>query len=63
VVLMRRSGEQREQGIARQNNEPLSELCVVEVFSRRLGAVPEQPERLVRVRAMFAQKMEEVLNE
>ena len=37
VVLLRRSREQREQVIARQNNETLNELSVEEVFSRRLA--------------------------
>ncbi|WNN45337.1 exonuclease subunit SbcD [Winslowiella toletana] len=36
VVLLRRSREQRDKVIARQNNETLSELSVEEVFARRL---------------------------
>lgn len=63
VVLLRRSREQREQVIARQNNETLSELSVEEVFARRLGSEPEQPERLERVRALFAQTLEAVRHE
>lgn len=56
VVLLRRSREQREQVIARQNNETLSELSVEEVFSaawrRRWKSqiVRREPERCLRRR-------------
>jgi len=63
VVLLRRSREQREQVIARQNNETLSELSVEEVFSRRLALEAEEPERQERARALFAQTLEAVRHE
>lgn len=63
VVLLRRSREQREQVIARQNNETLSELSVEEVFSRRLAQEVEEPERQERARALFAQTLEAVRHE
>ena len=63
VVLLRRSREQREQVIARQNNETLSELSVEEVFSRRLALEEEEPERLERARALFARTLEAVRHE
>ena len=63
VVLLRRSREQREQVIARQNNETLNELSVEEVFSRRLALETEEPERLERARVLFAQTLEAVRHE
>ncbi|WP_455816931.1 exonuclease subunit SbcD [Pseudomonas cerasi] len=63
VVLLRRSREQREQVIARQNNETLNELSVEEVFSRRLALETEEPERLERARALFAQTLDAVRHE
>lgn len=63
VVLLRRSREQREQVIARQNNETLNELSVEEVFSRRLALEAEEPERLERARVLFAQTLEAVRHE
>ncbi|MBD8216206.1 exonuclease subunit SbcD [Erwinia persicina] len=63
VVLLRRSREQREQVIARQNNETLSELSVEEVFSRRLAQETDEPERQARARALFAQTLEAVRHE
>lgn len=63
VVLLRRSREQREQVIARQNNETLSELSVEEVFARRLALEEGEPERLARAEALFAQTLEAVRHE
>lgn len=63
VVLLRRSREQREQVIARQNNETLSELSVEEVFSRRLAQETDEPERQARASALFAQTLEAVRHE
>lgn len=63
VVLLRRSREQREQVIARQQNETLSELSVEEVFARRLASETERPERLQRASALFAQTLEAVRHE
>jgi len=63
VVLLRRSREQREQTLARQNNETLSELSVEEVFSRRLALESEQPEKLQRASLLFAQTLEAVRHE
>lgn len=63
VVLLRRSREQREQVIARQNNETLSELSVEEVFSRRLAQENDEPERQARASALFAQTLEAVRHE
>ena len=54
VVLLRRSREQREKTIARQQNETLSELSVEEVFSRRLAQEEQQDEaRQQRVQQLF----------
>ncbi|MBK0001284.1 exonuclease subunit SbcD [Erwinia sp. S38] len=63
VVLLRRSREQRERVIARQNNETLSELSVEEVFARRLALEEGEPERLARAEALFAQMLEAVRHE
>lgn len=61
VVLLRRSREQREQVIDRQNNETLSELSAQEVFSRRLALEEnEQPERLARATALFTLTLAEI---
>ncbi|WP_034946970.1 exonuclease subunit SbcD [Erwinia oleae] len=58
VVLLRRSREQREQTIARQSNETLSELSVQEVFARRLAMEEnETPERLARATLLFNQTL------
>lgn len=64
VVLLRRSREQREQGIARQHNETLSELSVGEVFSRRLAMEEnESPARLARATLLFEQTLSEIDDE
>ncbi|MBK0032236.1 exonuclease subunit SbcD [Erwinia sp. S43] len=63
VVLLRRSREQRERVIARQNNETLSELSVEEVFARRLALEEGEPGRLARAEALFAQTLEAVRHE
>lgn len=64
VVLLRRSREQREQGIARQQNETLSELSVGEVFSRRLAMEEnESPARLARATLLFEQALSELDDE
>ena len=63
VVLLRRSREQREQTLARQNNETLSELSVEEVFSRRLALETTQPEKRERASLLFARTLEAVRHE
>jgi len=63
VVLLRRSREQRERVIARQNNETLNELSVEEVFARRLAQEEGDPERLDRATLLFTQTLEAVRNE
>ncbi|MEM6050460.1 exonuclease subunit SbcD [Erwinia sp. P7711] len=64
VVLLRRSREQRDQVINRQNNETLSELSVQEVFSRRLALEEhEEPERLARATTLFKQTLTEIDDE
>lgn len=64
VVLLRRSREQREQGIARQHNETLSELSVGEVFARRLAMEEnESPARLARATLLFEQTLSEIDDE
>ena len=63
VILLRRSREQREKNLARQQNETLSELSVEEVFARRLALEEEAPERLARAGALFAQTLEAVRHE
>lgn len=61
VVLLRRSREQREQVIARQNNETLSELTPQDVFGRRLATEEsETPERLNRAKALFTLTLAEL---
>ncbi|MFG1175657.1 exonuclease subunit SbcD [Erwiniaceae bacterium CAU 1747] len=63
VVLLRRSREQRERAIVRQNNETLSELSVEEVFARRLALEEGEPDRLARAEALFAQTLEAIRHE
>lgn len=64
VVLLRRSREQREQVIERQNNETLSELSVEDVFTRRLAMeTDEEPERLARATRLFSQTLAEIDDE
>lgn len=64
VVLLRRSREQREQVIDRQNNETLSELSEMEVFNRRLALEEhEDPARLTRAAALFRQILAEIDSE
>ncbi|MCX8963987.1 exonuclease subunit SbcD [Erwinia psidii] len=61
VVLLRRSREQREQILARQHNETLSELSVQDVFDRRLAMEPgTEPQRLARIAALFQQTLAEI---
>ncbi|MBP2170108.1 exonuclease SbcD [Erwinia toletana] len=64
VVLLRRSREQRDKVIARQNNETLSELSVEEVFSRRLAQEQSSDAaRLQRVEQLFAITLDAVRSE
>lgn len=63
VVLIRRSREQRERVIARQNNETLNELSVEEVFARRLLLEEADPAKLARAGVLFAQTLEAVRHE
>lgn len=63
VILIRRSREQRERVIERQNNETLSELSVEEVFARRLLLEDGDPERLARAKALFNSTLEAVRHE
>ncbi|KGT86759.1 exonuclease SbcD [Erwinia typographi] len=64
VVLLRRSREQREQVIDRQNNETLSELSALEVFNRRLALEEnEEPARLARATELFSLTLAEIDNE
>ena len=63
VVLLRRNREQREQVIARQHNETLSELSVEDVFARRLALEDEPAERLERTRVLFNQTLEAIRHE
>lgn len=61
VLLLRRSREQREEIIARQDNETLSELSVLEVFNRRLATEKDvEPEKLARITALFKQTLAEI---
>lgn len=57
VVLLRRSREQRDSIIHRENNETLSELSVEEVFQRRLAAEEEDPARITRATLLFSQTL------
>ncbi|WP_067705175.1 exonuclease subunit SbcD [Erwinia sp. ErVv1] len=64
VVLLRRSREQREQTLARQDNETLSELSVQEVFARRLASEEgRDPGQLARASLLFSQTLAEMENE
>ncbi|MGK3142751.1 exonuclease subunit SbcD [Pantoea sp. C2G6] len=58
VLLLRRSREQRQQSLARLDNETLSELKVEEVFARRL-ALDEalQPAQLDQMTTLFRQTL------
>lgn len=61
VVLLRRSREQRDNVIARQQNETLSELSVEEVFSRRLAQEQQQDEgRQQRAQQLFITTLDEI---
>jgi len=60
VVLLRRSREQRENILNRQNKETLSELSVEEVFQRRLAAEQEDPARIERATLLFRQTLAEM---
>ncbi|MBV4366005.1 exonuclease subunit SbcD [Erwinia phyllosphaerae] len=60
VVLLRRSREQRDSIINRQNNETLSELSVEEVFQRRLASEEEDPQRIARATLLFSQTLAEI---
>ncbi len=55
VVLLRRSREQRERVIARNQKETLNELTVEEVFERRLTQEETTEEQGKRLRTLFAQ--------
>ncbi|KAB7898144.1 exonuclease subunit SbcD [Rouxiella sp. S1S-2] len=61
VVLLRRSKEQRLQGLLQQEKETLKELSVNEVFERRLAQenAPEEG-RQQRIRTLFSQVLEQV---
>lgn len=61
VVLLRRSKEQRMQGLLQQEKETLKELSVSEVFERRLAQDPTAEEgRQQRIRTLFSQLIEEI---
>ncbi|WP_145531025.1 exonuclease subunit SbcD [Yersinia alsatica] len=61
VVLLRRSKEQRNIGIDRQEKETLNELSVSDVFERRLALEADLAEpRQQRMRQMFHQVIEDV---
>lgn len=61
VVLLRRSKEQRNNSIERQEKETLNELSVSDVFERRLALEPDLAEpRQQRMRQMFNQVVEEI---
>lgn len=61
VVLLRRSKEQRMQGLLQQEKETLKELSVSEVFERRLAQDSTAEEgRQQRIRTLFSQLIEEV---
>ncbi|RWR00625.1 exonuclease SbcD [[Pantoea] beijingensis] len=64
VVLLRRSREQRDRVIARQDNETLSELSVEDVFARRLALEEEMPsERQQRAQQLFAETLDAIRHE
>lgn len=61
VVLLRRSKEQRNNNIERQEKETLNELSVADVFERRLALEPDLAEpRQQRMRQMFNQVVEAI---
>ncbi|WP_145518581.1 exonuclease subunit SbcD [Yersinia mollaretii] len=61
VVLLRRSKEQRNNSIERQEKETLNELSVSDVFERRLALEPDLAEpRQQRMRQMFNQVVEAI---
>lgn len=61
VVLLRRSKEQRLQGLLQQEKETLKELSVSEVFERRLAQETNPEEaRQARVRTLFSLVLEQV---
>ncbi|WP_145518136.1 exonuclease subunit SbcD [Yersinia bercovieri] len=61
VVLLRRSKEQRNNSIERQEKETLNELSVSDVFERRLAQEADLAEpRQQRMRQMFSQVVEEI---
>ncbi|CNK85860.1 exonuclease subunit SbcD [Yersinia aleksiciae] len=61
VVLLRRSKEQRNNSIERQEKETLNELSVADVFERRLALEADLAEpRQQRMRQMFNQVVEEI---
>ncbi len=61
VVLLRRSKEQRNNSIHRQEKETLNELTVSDVFERRLALEADLPEpRQQRMRQMFNYVVDEI---
>ncbi|MFL4557859.1 exonuclease subunit SbcD [Yersinia kristensenii] len=61
VVLLRRSKEQRNNSIERQEKETLNELSVTDVFERRLALEADLAEpRQQRMRQMFDQVVEDI---
>ncbi|MGE4801947.1 exonuclease subunit SbcD [Yersinia hibernica] len=61
VVLLRRSKEQRNHSIERQEKETLNELNVTDVFERRLAQEADLAEpRQERMRQMFNQVVEDI---
>jgi len=61
VVLLRRSKEQRQNGLQQQEKETLTELSVSDVFERRLALENSDTEnRHDRMRTLFAQVVEQV---
>lgn len=61
VVLLRRSKEQRNNSIERQEKETLNELSVTDVFERRLALEADLAEpRQQRMRQMFNQVVEDI---
>lgn len=61
VVLLRRSKEQRNNSIERQEKETLNELSVTDVFERRLVLEADLAEpRQERMRQMFNQVVEDI---
>ncbi|WP_145546750.1 exonuclease subunit SbcD [Yersinia intermedia] len=61
IVLLRRSKEQRNNSIERQEKETLNELTVTDVFERRLALEPDLAEpRQQRMRQMFNQVVDDI---